>query len=203
MKFMGLVKLIDRGEFSTSPTWYRILNDLTESIEAIEWPVGTGKFILHDDTGRGRGRGNGVTPIREIFQKNLSDRSGWMFERRIRIAAYKNPGKIDAVQKIGDKYFAVEWETGNVSSSHRALNKMAIGLLKNKLFGGILILPTRKMYNYLTDRVGNFAEIEPYLDLWRALPIKEGIFGIIKVEHDGVSKNVPRIQKGTNGRALV
>jgi len=80
---------------------------------------------------------------------------------------------------------------------------MCIGLLRNKLIGGILVLPTREMYQYLTDRIGNFAEIEPYLDLWKSLNIKNGFLGIIKVEHDEVSKNVPRIPKGTDGRALI
>jgi hypothetical protein len=40
-----------------------------------------------------------------------------------------SPGPIDAVltEKQGD--FAFEWETGNISSSHRALNKIALGLI--------------------------------------------------------------------------
>ena len=63
-------------------------------------------------------------------------------------------------------------------------------------------MPTRKMYRYLTDRVGNFQELEPYFPLWRALKVKEGLLGIIAVEHDAVSLDVPRIEKGTDGRAL-
>jgi len=65
-----------------------------------------------------------------------------------------------------------------------------------------LILPTRRMYQYLTDRVGNFEELEPYFDLWKALRCDEGLLAIMAVEHDDVSKDVPRIPKGTNGRAL-
>ena len=202
MRFVDLMLLINRGEFSKSKAWNRIVSDLRESIEDIEWPPGSGKFILYDDTGRGRGEGNGVVPIKRMFQANLEKR-GWELEKKIDITTYKSPGKIDAVLEVNGKYFAVEWETGNISSSHRALNKMALGLLRKKLVGGILVLPTRKMYRYLTDRVGNFAEIEPYLELWKSLNIDEGVLGIIKVEHDGVSKNVPRIPKGTNGRALI
>lgn len=197
-----MVLLINRGEFSDSQRWNRIMSDLRESIVSIEWPIGSRKFILFDDTGRGRGEGNGVVPIKKMFQSGLEER-GWELERKLDIATYRTPGKIDAVLKVNSKYFAVEWETGNISSTHRALNKMAIGLLIGKLIGGILILPTRNMYRYLTDRVGNFAEIEPYLNLWKSLNIEEGVLGIIKVEHDGVSKDVPRIPKGTDGRALV
>ena len=135
MRYIELVFLVNRGGFPTSAVWNRILSDLRESIEAVEWPEGSGKFILFDDTGRGRGQGNGVVPIKSMFQSNLEKR-GWRLEKKLDIATYRSPGKIDAVLKVDSKYFAVEWETGNISSSHRALNKMAIGLLKGKLIGG-------------------------------------------------------------------
>jgi len=202
LQYIELVTLIENKDFLASPVWHRVISDLKESIEAVKWPRGSSKFILFDDKGRGRGQGNGVVPIKKMFQSNLEKR-GWILEKRLDIAKHKSPGKIDAVLRIDGKHFAVEWETGNISSSHRALNKMCIGLLTNKLIGGILVLPTREMYQYLTDRVGNFAEIDPYLDLWKSLNIENGFLGIIKVEHDAVSKNVPRIPKGTDGRALV
>jgi len=202
LKFVELVYLINKGGFSNTVICHRIISDIREAIKIIEWPIGSGKFTLYDDKGRGRGQGNGVTPIKVMFQNNLKDQ-GWELEKKLDIAKYRSPGKIDAVFEVEGRFFAVEWETGNISSSHRAINKMAIGLLKGKLIGGILVLPTRKMYSYLTDRVGNFAEIEPYLDLWKSLNIEEGILAIMKVEHDDVSKNVPRIPKGTNGRALI
>ena len=63
--------------------------------------------------------------------------------------------------------------------------------------------PTRAMYRYLTDRVGNYPEIEPYFPLWRALRIEEGLLAVIAIEHDAVSKSVARIPKGTDGRALL
>jgi hypothetical protein len=103
---------------------------------------------------------------------------------------------------VGSKLFAFEWETGNISSSHRALNKMALGMLKGLLVGGTLVVPTRKMYEYLTDRVGNLDELEPYFELWRALNVEYGLLQVVAIEHDGVSRVVPRIPKGTEGRAL-
>jgi hypothetical protein len=59
------------------------------------------------------------------------------------------------------------------------------------------------MYRYLTDRVGNFPELEPYFPLWQALKVEEGLLEVIAIEHDGVSQSVPRIPKGTDGRALL
>jgi hypothetical protein len=107
------------------------------------------------------------------------------------------------VKKMSDgRYFAIEWETGNISSSHRALNKMAVGLLDGMLVGGILILPSRDMYRYLTDRIGNYAEIEPYFPVWKNLQIQEGVLAVIEIEHDALSVDVPPIRKGTDGRAL-
>jgi len=121
----------------------------------------------------------------------------------MKIASRLRPGPIDSVKFLpGNRYFAVEWETGNISSSHRAINKMAIGLLDGVIEGGVLILPSREMYQYLTDRVGNFAEIEPYFNVWKNLKISNGLLAVIEIEHDDLSEDVPPIRKGTDGRAL-
>ncbi len=79
---------------------------------------------------------------------------------------------------------------------------MALGLISGDFLGGVLIIPSRAMYRYLTDRIGNYAEIEPYFPVWKSLQIKNGVFVVIEIEHDGLSTDVPRIQKGTDGRAL-
>ena len=79
---------------------------------------------------------------------------------------------------------------------------MALGLMKGVLAAGVLVVPSRKLYKFLTDRVGNFDELEPYLDLWRAVPCSRGVLEIVVVEQDAESTLVPRIPKGTDGRAL-
>ena len=100
------------------------------------------------------------------------------------------------------KPVVLEWETGNISSSHRALNKMALGLHKGKIAAGILVVPSRRLYVYLTDRIGNIDELVPYLGLWRSVPYPQGaVFEIVVIEHDGESFEVPRIPKGTDGRS--
>lgn len=95
----------------------------------------------------------------------------------------------------------LEWETGNISSSHRSLNKMCMGLLLGAIKAGILVVPSRELYPYLTDRIGNISELEPYFPLWRATPCEEGVLEIFVIEHDATSDTVPRIPKGTDGRA--
>lgn len=202
MKIIQVERLVDAGGFSSSQVWKRIEKTITQAIGSIQWPPGSGSFTLHDQSGRGRGEGNGVKPIKDACMIWLGDH-GWRLEARPSIAVSKQPGKMDAVFPVADQFFCVEWETGNISSSHRALNKMALGMIKRVLIGGALIVPTRTMYKYLTDRVGNFRELEPYFPLWRALSIEEGLLMVIAVQHDAVSKKVSRIPKGTDGRALL
>ncbi len=79
---------------------------------------------------------------------------------------------------------------------------MALGLITGEVVGGVLIIPSRSMYTYLTDRIGNYAEIQPYFRMWQALTIKEGVLAVIEIEHDALSLDVPHIPKGTDGRAL-
>ncbi len=202
MKIKKIHVLIKEGQFPSSNEFSLIMNQIKDSIQSVEWPPGSGSFTLYPQSGKKRGEGNGVKPIKHVFIKYL-EKFGWKLETKLDIATVYRPGPIDATFKLNNKYFAVEWETGNISSSHRALNKMSIGILKNLLIGGILILPTREMYQYLTDRVGNYRELEPYFLLWKSLSIEDGYLAVIAVEHDEISYDVPRIPKGTDGRALV
>jgi hypothetical protein len=201
MKIMRREILLSRGQFPASQVWIDTLQEIENAILAVEWPPDSGSFTLFDESGKRRGEGNGVTPIKKNCMEHLRS-AGWELESRLDIATVSRAGPIDAAKRIGHGYFCVEWETGNISSSHRAMNKMALGILQGILVGGILILPTRKMYNYLTDRVGNLTELEPYFPLWRSIRVVEGLLGVIAIEQDAVSKDVPPIPKGTSGRAL-
>lgn len=201
MKIVQIETLIDAGHFFRSDEWKIIEGHIVQAIKSVEWPPGSGSFTLYDESGKERGKGSGVKPIKEACMHKLKS-FGWQLETRLDIATVVRPGPMDATFPVRDRLFCVEWETGNISSSHRAINKMALGILKKILIGGALIVPTREMYNYLTDRVGNFREIQPYFPLWKALHVDEGLLVVIAIEHDAVSKDVRRIKKGTDGRAL-
>jgi hypothetical protein len=197
MKIKKIDFLIQEGNFSHSPEFENILNEVKSAVKAVVWPEGSDLFTIYPQK-----KGNGVVPIKKEFM-NVLVQKGWMLEHRMSIASRIRPGPIDAVKRLSDgQFLAVEWETGNISSSHRALNKMAVGLLDGMLAGGILILPSREMYQYLTDRIGNYAEIEPYFPVWRNLSIEKGLLAVIEVEHNASSLEVPQIKKGTDGRAL-
>ncbi|MBA4396080.1 MAG: hypothetical protein C0394_01630 [Syntrophus sp. (in: bacteria)] len=201
MKIVQIERIIDKGTFSQTEDWKIIEEHIFKAIHSIEWPPGSGSFTLFDESGKKRGQGSGVKPIKQACMQRLKS-FGWQLETPVDIATVKRPGPMDATYKVKDRLFCVEWETGNISSSHRSVNKMALGIIKKTLIGGALILPTRAMYRYLTDRVGNFPELSPYFPLWKSLDIKEGLLLVIAIEHDAVSSKVSRIKKGTDGRAL-
>lgn len=197
MKLINVRHLLQVGAFAQSVEAATIDADIRNGIQQVSWPPGSDSFTLLD-----KKDGNGVKPIKNDFIAHLTAKN-WHSEKRMLLASNAQPGKIDAVYQFSDgRHFAVEWETGNISSSHRALNKMAVGLLDGCLIGGALILPSRAMYPYLTDRIGNYAEIEPYFPVWEALQPKEGMLTVYVVEHDTLSPNVLAIPKGTDGRAL-
>jgi len=188
--------LVKSGKFAGSREFTQIYTQITEAITSISWPKKTGKFEILPER-----KGNGVKPIKQKCMHFLKAK-GWKLEERLNLGSRLKPGPIDAVfENPNYRKFAFEWETGNISSSHRALNKMALGMINGVLAGGILVVPSRELYQYLTDRIGNFPEIEPYFPLWKSMNI-EGVLGVIEIEYDSINPKSPAIPKGTDGRAL-
>ncbi|WP_372013554.1 PDDEXK family nuclease [Pseudoxanthomonas sp. 10H] len=115
------------------------------------------------------------------------------------------PGKSDLIYLNGEGLICFEWETGNISSSHRSLNKLAQGLMLGHIQAGVLVVPSRKMYQYLTDRVGNYEELAWYFPLWKSIKCDNGVLEVFVVEQDAddskSSVKVQRIGKGTDGLA--
>lgn len=197
MKIVQEVSLISVGSFEESSDWSIIRTEIRDAISLIVHPPGTPSFTINPTK-----HGNGVKPIKEACMIALRDRFGWKLETSVNYAT-KSPGNVDATKIIDNYLFALEWETGNISSSHRAVNKMVLGLLRRVFLGAALVLPSRRLYPYLTDQIGNYEELEPYFDVWRAVRIEEGFLAIFVIEHDQIDSNIPTITKGTDGRALV
>lgn len=200
MKLLHVHTLLSIGDFESSDTYQQLELEIINAIYCIKNPLGADGFYLFNEK-----KSNGVVPIKNAFIECL-DNCGWKNEH-ICDPVIKHR-KIDSTKKLSSgKFFGVEWETGNISSSHRALNRLTLGIREGQLEGGALILPSRSMYEYLTDRVGNFQEIERYLSIWRDLKYafqarnQSAVIKIFEIEHDGLSDQVPRIIKGTDGRA--
>jgi hypothetical protein len=197
---MRLVKqetLIDPNGFCNTDVYHECFYQIQEAISRVVWPPGNTSFVIYPAK-----HANGVKPIKSLFLQSLADH-GWDLETKVHLGVTRRPGPIDATMCCSEGLFAVEWETGNISSSHRALNKMTIGILHRYLIGGILVVPTRELYEYLTDRVGNYRELAPYFDVWRSVVCDTGHLSVIAVEHDAESVDVVPIPKGTDGWAKI
>tara|TARA_R110000868_G_scaffold133642_3_gene345327 strand:+ start:11531 stop:12205 length:675 start_codon:yes stop_codon:yes gene_type:complete len=224
MKIVATHQIISVGDFAQSAEWQFIRNSAQAAVISAEWPENSGKFSIYPESGKKSGMGNGVKPIKNNVIRTLTENKltysqlykqkkksrvnapivdEWVAEHPWPMAGRIKPGNMDAAYVTNDQLVCFEWETGNISSSHRSINKICLGLLKGVIKGGILVVPSRALYPYLTDRIGNVAELEPYFDLWRATPCEAGIFEIFVIEHDETSFDVPRIPKGTDGRAKI
>lgn len=202
MKIAETHDVFSQGSFPQSEEWRSACAQVKDAIRVTDWPHGSGKFIIFPQSGKKRGEGNGVVPIKKPCIEHLQQ-SGWLTEKLPPLeVGVMRPGDLDALFHCSGGYIGFEWETGNISSSHRSINKLLLTMQLGGLIGGFIVVPSDKLKPYLTDRIGNIGELRPYLPLWGSIPIQEGILQIVVVEHDATSFDVPRIPKGTDGRAL-
>lgn len=193
MKVVHEEVLFDRNSFGQTEEYAKVRAQMHEGISKIVWPPGADKFTIY-----GGKNASGVKPIKVPFISYL-EACGWEGEHKFDWdVTVKNPGPLDATCHVSGGIFAAEWETGNISSSHRAIGKIVLGIIHRTIVGAALVLPTRGLYYYLTDRISNLEELEPYFPLWKAVEC-EGFLVVIAVEHDEISMDVPPIPKGTDG----
>ncbi|WP_322963402.1 hypothetical protein [Sphingomonas fuzhouensis] len=228
MKWDRTLILFDQGGIVYSPDWKALHDSYVRSIQSIEHPVGSGRLIIRrkERTPDRKWRRNGVGYLRNAFLRHICDVEGWRPEGSVNLARdreqplikkypsmadYREPitsdfGGFD-LETVGDNdtRIAVEWETGNISSSHRSMNKLAIALAAGVIDVGVLIVPSRALYEHLTDRIGNIGELSGYLAMWEGLKhsVKHGLLAITVVEHDELSTNpgIPYLNVGNDGRA--
>lgn len=229
MRWLRTIVLFDKGGVASCSDWDRIHQSFVRSIELIDYPVGSGKLTLRRkalDAGSIQWTRNGVSFLRNRFLENMVVREGWQAEGEVDLERleenpllslypsrepYSEPvtssfGAFDFVTTTaGGMRVGIEWETGNISSSHRSLNKLSIVLAANKIQAGVLILPSRKLYEHLTDRIGNIGELSPYLGMWKRMgeAVEYGMLAIVVVEHDDLTDdpNYPYLKMGKDGRA--
>lgn len=195
MKIVHIETILSRGTYSESKHWEETRSSLHRAVQKCEWPPGSGSFTIFP-----KRKANGVKPIRAEFIAELKHQN-WTIEGEAKNGLGKSLGDFDAVLLGPEGPVVAEWETGNISSSHRSLNKLTMLASEGIIAAGTLIVPTRKLYPYLTDRIGNYSELEPYLKFWKSVPCNRGILEIVVIEHDFESWDVPQIPKGTDGRA--
>ena len=179
---------------------------------------------------------NGVVPLKLLFRQRLRD-AGWNSEEPLRLSPYfekiranKTLAQVfryperpaEAIQDplhegVGDFDFwvrstegfrtVIEWETGNISSSHRSLNKICLALMAELIDAAVVIVPSNKLNIHLTDRVGNIRELQPYFHFWSAFgrTLPRGLLAVVVVEQDGLIESVDErdfIPRGEDGNAF-
>ena len=169
--------------------------EVSQSIEA-NVTQGYNIFILNSSAKNC----NGVVFIKEKCYQIFEEKFGQFREKPLsyfRDDAQKG-GPIDVYKEfvINDDIFKVglEFETGNISSAHRSMNKLCIGLKKQELNMAILMMPIKPMSFYLTDRVSNYEELEPYFLLLDEVPFI--VFGFNTNKYD---ESAPLLSKKKDG----
>ena len=229
MKWLRTLILFDQGNVVSSSDWKAIHDSYVRSIRSIDHPKGSGKLRLRRKSKitKSQWRRNGVSYLRARFLDHMRGAEGWQCESDVDLSrnreqpsiklyptleSYREPitsdfGGFDfrTTGPDGTKV-AIEWETGNISSSHRSMNKLAIALSGGIVHVGVLIVPSRQLYEHLTDRIGNIGELSGYLSMWESLKssVKKGLLAITVVEHDELTDDseFPYLTMGNDGRAV-
>lgn len=146
---------------------------------------------------------NGVVPVKEPCYQLLEEQYSWFREKPLSVLSDKG-GPIDVYKSFYDGYstfnVGIEFETGNISSAHRALNKLMLGIDNSELDLGIILLPMHRLSYYLTDRVSNYEELQPYFRLVQDVPFI--IFGFDVEEYSPVVSCLPKGRDGMSHRSI-
>jgi len=127
MKIVETVDVVAAGSFPHGKHWEKACSDVLAAVKATDWPHGTGSFSIRPEK-----HGNGVVPIKMPCLSKLST-LGWQIEALPELEQdVLTPGDLDALLQTDQGYVGFEWETGNISSSHRALNKLLLALYRGR-----------------------------------------------------------------------
>jgi hypothetical protein len=228
MRWLRTIVIFDRGNVISSSDWQAIHESYVRSIQRIDFPKGTGTLTLRRKAMRADGQWNrnGVGYLKNRFIAHMLTDEKWECEGgfdlgrdrlppELRLYPSLEPYREPITSEFGGFDFVttapegtrvgIEWETGNISSSHRSMNKLAFALAKGKLHVGVLIVPSRALYQHLTDRVGNIGELSGYLAMWKdhQARVKRGLLAISVVEHDQLTDDAKfsYLRSGADGRA--
>src|SRR5450631_2414636 len=161
MKHVETTVVFDVDNCLAGEAWNKAYTDLIGVIQAMEHPAKAGSFSIRkrvDNENR-----NGVAPFKAQFFSRIAALPNWESERPIRLNEYllaefkhtpflrfpegtpstqtykPKVGNLDCVFSSFGKKIALEWETGNISSSHRSINKLCMALQAGLLDGRWLL----------------------------------------------------------------
>jgi hypothetical protein len=217
--------LFDRGAIAAHPDWQSIHTSFVRSIQSVDFPAGSGSLTLRRKALRDDGQWdrNGVVYLKRRFLDHMVSVERWRPESGFALTSsvptevtlfptmdfHSEPvatryGPFDFVTTgPNGLHVAIEWETGNISSSHRSLNKLAIAVKSGQIHAGLMIVPSRALYEHLTDRIGNINELSGYLSMWQGMgeSVNRGLLAVVVVEHDALIDDGDYLSVGNDGRA--
>lgn len=184
-------KLIESGGL-----YKQAYNEVVASICSTVWPKNSNKFTINNS----KKNANGVVPLKEDCYIMLEKTYSWYREKPLNVLKYekRKGGPIDVYKEFygTDRSICVglEFETGNISSAHRSMQKLLLGLNRKELDLAMILMPVYQLAYYLTDRVTNYEELEPYFEN------AEGkAFIFIGFNADDFNSSVDLIPKGKDG----
>lgn len=140
---------------------------------------------------------NGVVPVKEGCYQTLEEQFEWYREKPL-VSFSDKGGPIDVYKEFYSNgeflLVGLEFETGNISSAHRSMNKLAIGLKREELNLAFLMMPVHELSYYLTDRVSNYEELAPYFSL-----VDEYPFIFLGFNAENYDASFPLLPKGNDG----
>ena len=110
MKIVGFDLIQAAGPFSKSKVWQEIEAEVRAAVKCVDWPPGSGKFTIYPQSGKKRGEGNGVIPIKRNCIDGLTAK-GWVPEH----------DDIDMAKLLEDgRHFTL---SGRPATSHQATGR--------------------------------------------------------------------------------
>lgn len=198
MKIDAVHYIVRRGQFAQGAEYATIEEELRRSIAPIVWPPGAQDFSINPIS-----NGNGVKPIKVACELELQQ-LGWRRQHPIKKSGTRGFGPVDMVRDTAAGLFGMEWETGNISSLHRSLNKLCWLISQGTVIAGTSIVASGALYPYLTDRIASYPEIAAYVPFFaHYLRDVDTVLAIVVVEHDRLDTSAPLITKGIDGMALL
>lgn len=231
MKWLRSIIVFEKGSVLSALDWDKIHKSYVNSIKSVVYPPGAKSLTIREKSKNASKKWvrNGVGYLRNCFLAHMIGVEKWHHEFGFSLGKKQKPPTLENYPKTNPPTYlpepitsgfgnfdfvttgangtrvAIEWETGNISSSHRSMNKLCIALIAHEIDVGVLIVPSRDLYDHLTDRVGNIGELSGYLNMWAELEcrVDRGALVVTVVEHDFLTTDpqFPYLNTGNDGRA--
>ena len=110
---MHVETLLNCGPYAKSRHWAKARGSIHQAVKKCVWPPGSRKFTIYPESGKKRGEGNGVGPIKAEFISQLRKQQ-WTIEGAAKNCFGQGLGDFDAVIQGPEGLIVVEWKSSYV-----------------------------------------------------------------------------------------